>query len=502
MTDQRKIEVLNERLEFVGLDSAQRRNLADAQSVIKSAVGEALDVFYKKAASHAHTRKFFSSEAHIAHAKGHQLKHWETIASGRYQGDYVDGVTRVGKVHAQIGLEPRWYIGGYALILDGIIRAVVQQELTGILHGRKAQKLSASLTAVVKAALVDMDYAISVYLDALAEERAELQAQRDQEKAEQGAALDALETVLAGLANGDLTAQLQGLGPNFEQLTHNFNASVAALRLAMEEINHSVDQVRSEIADITTASDNMAKRTEHQASALEESAAALEQITAISGQSVLRTRDVQAIVHESTSETERSGNVVKEAIAAMGEIESSSQKMTHIIGVIDDIAFQTNLLALNAGVEAARAGEQGKGFAVVAQEVRQLAQRSATAAQEIKELIERSSHHVSRGVELVNRTGQSLAAIGQRVGAINENINSITQSAQEQASGIDEINTAVRDMEQITQQNAAQMEETNASAQNLSEISDGLAALLSRFRTAGSLQQPARSGSRTWRSVA
>jgi methyl-accepting chemotaxis protein len=483
MTDTRKTNVLKERLDFVGLGADQRQHLADVQAIIGSTVGNALDVFYSKASKHPHTRKFFSSDAHIAQAKSRQVKHWETISSGRYEDDYVDGVTRVGKVHAQIGLEPRWYIGGYALILDGIIRAVVDNELKGLLHGRKAKTVSNSLTAVVKAAMVDMDYAISAYLEELAEERSRLQALRDQEKAEQSAALEALEDVLARLSQGDLTSKLQGLGPNFEQLSQNFNTSIAALRRTMEEVNRSVDQVRAEIADITAASDNMAKRTEHQASALEESASALEQITAISGQSVMRTRDVQTIVRDSTNETLRSGDVVQQAIAAMSEIEASSQKMTHIIGVIDDIAFQTNLLALNAGVEAARAGEQGKGFAVVAQEVRQLAQRSATAAKEIKELIELSSRHVNRGVDMVNLTGASLATIGQRVGSIDENIASIAQSAQEQASGIEEINSAVRDMEHITQQNAAQMEQTNAAAQNLLEISDGLGALLARFQT-------------------
>ncbi len=239
------------------------------------------------------------------------------------------------------------------MILDGIIRAVVNQELKGILHGRKAQKVGDDLTAVVKAALVDMDYAISVYLDALADERARLEEQRAREKEEQDQALSALETVLARLAGGDLTSELnEALAPSFRGLKDNFNSSVAALDRAMQEIASSVDQVRCEAAGIASAANEIAKRTEHQASALEESAAALEQITTIAGQSTQRAQEVQTVVRESTVETNRSGEVVKQAVAAMGDIESSSQKMTQIIGVIDEIAFQTNLLALNAGVEA------------------------------------------------------------------------------------------------------------------------------------------------------
>jgi methyl-accepting chemotaxis protein len=484
MADHKKSADLQDRLDFVGLDTQQRSSLAAVQPVIRSAIGAALDVFYRKASKHPHTAKFFSNAAHIAHAKDRQEKHWEIIASGKYQEDYVDGVTTVGRVHARIGLEPRWYIGGYAIILDGVIRAVVGHELKGFLHGNKAKKVSDDLTAVVKAALVDMDYAISVYLDALAEERIRLEEQRAKEKQEQDQALAALETVLVRLAEGDLTSELQeALAPHFNGLKQNFNSSIAALDTAMREVSQSVEQVRSEVSGIASAAGDMAKRTEHQASALEESAAALEEITTISGQSARRTQEVQAIVRESSAETERSGQIVEQAVAAMGHIENSSQKMTQIIGVIDEIAFQTNLLALNAGVEAARAGEQGKGFAVVAQEVRELAQRSAAAAKEIKELIERSSTDVRRGVELVNKTGHALTGIGERVASISGNINSMAQSAQEQASGIDEINSAVRSMDQITQQNAALMEETNASTQSLLQISDRLATLVARFQT-------------------
>lgn len=484
MNDQAKTSDLRDRLDFVGLNKEQQRHIAGLKPIIKGSVEAALDVFYQKASRHPHTSKFFSNQAHIAHAKSRQAAHWGIIAAGEYQADYVDGVTTVGRVHARIGLEPRWYIGGYALILDGIIRAIIKEELKGFLHGRKAEKLSDGITAVVKAALVDMDYAISVYLDALAEERAQTEMQRQVEQSEQAAALAALESALGNVAGGDLTAELrEQLAPAFDGLKRNFNSSVQALEAAMNEIHHSVAQVRAEVDGIASAADNMAKRTEHQASALEESAAALEQITTISGQSAHRAREVQAVVRESAKETEKSGQVVEEAIAAMGDIENSSQKMTQIIGVIDEIAFQTNLLALNAGVEAARAGEQGKGFAVVAQEVRELAQRSAAAAKEIKELIDRSSADVRRGVDLVNRTGESLTMIGRRVGSISDNINSITQSSQEQASGIEEINSAVRSMDQITQQNAALMEETNASAQNLSQISGRLASLVTRFRT-------------------
>ncbi len=230
----------------------------------------------------------------------------------------------------------------------------------------------------------------------------------------------------------------------------------------------------------------MARRTEQQAAALEETAAAVEEITTISKLSAQRSEEAKAIVESSAAEAARSRDVVTEAVKAMGAIEESSQKITQIISVIDEISFQTNLLALNAGVEAARAGEAGKGFAVVAQEVRELAQRSANAAKEIKTLITKSSEDVMQGVSLVNKTGQSLNTIGNKVDHIQEHITSLTKAAQEQSVGIQEISAAINSMDNLTQKNAAMVEETNAATHNLSDVSANLAALVSRFSVSAS----------------
>ncbi|WP_137130681.1 globin-coupled sensor protein [Rhizobium sp. FY34] len=478
------LKQLNERLAFVGLGDAERRTLSDMQQTIKQSIGPALDSFYEKASKHPHTASFFSNPQHIAHAKGRQEKHWGAIASGKYDEAYVDAVSTVGRTHARLGLEPRWYIGGYALIIEGIVKAVIASELKGFFVEKKAKAVQEQISAVIKAALVDMDYGISIYLDVLASERTRVENEKAKATQEQQTALEALDSALRNLAGRDLTAQVSHqLSPEFEKIKTNYNLSVTELNSAMLEIFAAVEQVRAEVGGISSAADDMAKRTEQQASALEQTAAALEEITTISAAATKRTSEVHSIVQESAEETIRSGKVVQEAIGAMGDIEQSSRKMTQIIGAIDEIAFQTNLLALNAGVEAARAGEQGKGFAVVAQEVRELAQRSAAAAKEIKELIDQSSNDVNRGVNLVNRTGEALVTIGDRVNTISEHITWIARSAKEQSSGIDEINNAIRSMDQITQRNAALMEETSASTQNLVGISSGLFELLSRFKT-------------------
>jgi methyl-accepting chemotaxis protein len=173
--------------------------------------------------------------------------------------------------------------------------------------------------------------------------------------------------------------------------------------------------------------------------------------------------------------------VVKRAVGAMSEINTSSKKIADIISVIDEIAFQTNLLALNAAVEAARAGEQGRGFAVVAGEVRNLAQRSAGAAKEIKSLINDSVSKVEEGTKLVDESGATLDEIVNAVKKVSDIIAEIAAAGQEQSSGIEQVNKAVMQMDEMTQQNAALVEEAASASESMEEQAKGLLQLMEFF---------------------
>ncbi|WP_309646431.1 methyl-accepting chemotaxis protein [Phenylobacterium sp.] len=328
-------------------------------------------------------------------------------------------------------------------------------------------------------------------------ERAHAEAERQASAEEQSRVVATLADRLRRMSEGDLQAVIEiEFGGAYRQIRDDFNTAIDAMRETIGAIAASTGSLRNGSNEIASAADNLSRRTEQQAASLEETAAALDQITATVQRSAEGAKQASAAASGAKADAEQSGVVVREAVAAMGAIETSSGQISQIIGVIDEIAFQTNLLALNAGVEAARAGEAGRGFAVVASEVRALAQRSAEAAKEIKGLISSSSQHVERGVTLVGETGKSLEVIMSKVTEIDGLISEIALSAQEQATGLGQVNTAVNQMDQVTQQNAAMVEQTNAAASTMRIDSEELARLVGRFRVGAQVVSPPRQDAR------
>ena len=311
--------------------------------------------------------------------------------------------------------------------------------------------------------------------EAMEQERARLQA--DQQRV-----VDVLSVGLQNLAAGNLQDGLsEEFGGNYETLRGDFNRTLDKLNDTIAQVVDTAETIRARSTEISSASEDLSRRTENQAATLEETAAALDELTSSVKSAAEGAREVESIVRQARKEAEESGAVVEGAVSAMTEIERSSDQISQIIGVIDDIAFQTNLLALNAGVEAARAGDAGKGFAVVASEVRALAQRSSAAAKEIKTLIGASTQHVGRGVDQVGRAGEALASIVNRVAHISTLVSDIAAGASEQSTGLAEINIGVTQLDQVTQQNAAMVEQSTAASHSLHQEAVDLAALVSRF---------------------
>ena len=314
------------------------------------------------------------------------------------------------------------------------------------------------------------------------DKRRQEEQERADEAAKQATVVSGLGTGLARLSDGDLTYRLSiPFAAEYEALRADFNTAIGKLQLTISTVAGAAGTIRSGTAEISAAADDLSRRTEQQAASLEETAAALDEITATVKKTSSSAIEARSAVSDAKADAEHSGDIVSRAVTAMSAIESSSQQIGQIIGVIDEIAFQTNLLALNAGVEAARAGEAGRGFAVVASEVRALAQRSAEAAKDIKGLISASRGQVNTGVDLVGETGKALGRIVGQVADINRIISEIAASAQEQAAGLDQVNTAINQMDQVTQQNAAMVEQSTAASKNLAQETGELTRLIAQF---------------------
>lgn len=484
MTEHDARRELEKRLAFIGLDDQARKALRTLSPVIREAMDAGLDSFYAKVAAVPETAAFFRNDQHMKSAKSRQLDHWGIVSSGEYDVRYVEGVQKIGATHARIGLEPRWYIGGYGLLLEQMIHAVADKRWPSRFGRSRSKELAVEISSIVKAAILDMDYSISVYLEKLEEQRQQAENARLAVEKEQTEALVALTRALEALSKGDLESRMPGdLAAGFQNMVNDYNAAAENLRVALSTVRHAAEKILGSTGSIAEAADDLARRTEQQAAGLEESTAALQELTGNVGVTAKGAKQASDVVGQALKEAQVSGEVVTKAVSAMGAIEKSSDEISKIIGVIDEIAFQTNLLALNAGVEAARAGEAGRGFAVVAQEVRELAQRCGKAAQEIKSLISQSSTQVQTGVGLVNEAGGALDKIIGRIVEINGIVSGIATAAESQSGGLREVSAAIINMDQITQQNAGMVEHTSHQTETLRDEVERLVTALRGFRT-------------------
>ncbi len=297
------------------------------------------------------------------------------------------------------------------------------------------------------------------------------------------AAVKEAQAIAQAAIDGELTKRigLAGKSGQIEALASSVNALIENMMKVVAEIKRSSGEVQSGALEISRGNTNLSQRTEEQASSLEETASSMEEMTSTVKATADNAAQARQLSVAAREQAQKGGRVVTAAVAAMGEINSASKRISDIIGVIDEIAFQTNLLALNAAVEAARAGEQGRGFAVVATEVRNLAGRSATAAKEIKALINDSVAKVEEGSKLVDESGKALEDIGTAVKRVTDVIAEIAEASQEQATGIEQVNKAVVQMDEMTQQNAALVEEAAAASESIVQQATQLAQLVARY---------------------
>ena len=294
-----------------------------------------------------------------------------------------------------------------------------------------------------------------------------------------------------GIAQGHLDQKIAiDRSDEIGELLQAFSEMQTALERMVTTVHQTTASINSAASEVAMGNADLSSRTEATASSLEQTASSMEEITATVKQSADSARQANQLASTAAAVAAKGGEVVGQVVGTMQDIQTSSQKIADIIGVIDGIAFQTNILALNAAVEAARTGEQGRGFAVVAGEVRSLAQRSANAAKEIKDLITTSVERVHAGTEQVETAGKTMEEIVASVQRVNDIIGEITAAAGEQSNGIAQVNVAVNQLDQMTQQNAALVEESASAAQSLREQAGRLSDAVNAFRVGSDGRMP------------
>lgn len=241
---------LHERLVFIEIGEAEKNILREIAATVMQAIDPALQIFYDKVRATPQTGHFFADDQRVAQASGRQKKHWGMILAGDYAPSYVDAVRAIGSVHARIGLSPRWYIAGYALLVEQLVEALVERRWPHARHSILARnvdpqsisKLSQEICVLVKAAMLDMELAISVYLSNLEDRRLEAEAQ-------QVRSLETVADALRALAEGDLGVTVDtALSEKSEKVVGSFNAAVESLRRIISAVSTASGNIRSSSA--------------------------------------------------------------------------------------------------------------------------------------------------------------------------------------------------------------------------------------------------------------
>jgi methyl-accepting chemotaxis protein len=282
------------------------------------------------------------------------------------------------------------------------------------------------------------------------------------------------------IARGNLSVEVS-LASDNDQLGKALQGMTANLNEVLGEVSASGEHIASCAVQVSDSSHSLSQSATEAAASMEEITASMTEMASQTRLNAENAEQANELSGEARNGATQGAELMEKMLAAMWDINTSSEDISKIIKVIDEIAFQTNLLALNAAVEAARAGQHGKGFAVVAEEVRTLAARSARAAKETAELIENSVAKTRNGTELADKTAASLQSIVDGATKVSDLVAEISVASNEQAQGFNQVNMGLGQIDGVTQQNTANAEESAAAAQELTGQAEGLRQLLARF---------------------
>jgi methyl-accepting chemotaxis protein len=438
-------DAIASRLRFLKFDQAHRETLREMRPVVNQVLPGILEEFYAHLARFPDVARLMTSAEEKDSVKARQLKHWDVILTADFDETYLKSATRIGETHNRLGLEPRWYIGGYSFILRRLVHAVEMEFSGSWRSSQKAEARSRMLGAVLAAALLDMDFVLTVYFEASKRDRREM--------------LDRLAT---------------SFRDSVGQIVNTVSTTAAHLETSAATLTKSADSAQRRSTAVAAASEEASTNVQTVAAATEEMSSAIGEI----GRQV---RESSRIANEAVAQAQKTD-------AGITKLSQAAARIGDVTKLITTIAEQTNLLALNATIEAARAGEAGKGFAVVAQEVKQLAAQTANATSEISGQIAEIQAATQDSVLAIKEIGGTIARISEIATTIAAAVeqqgaatHDIARNVQQAASGTTDVAKNITDVNREAAETGAASAQVLSSARSLSSDNDRLNAEMDKF---------------------
>ncbi|GBQ86312.1 methyl-accepting chemotaxis protein [Acetobacter malorum DSM 14337] len=476
--DAQRFAELASRLHFLSIGDKERECLQNLRKGIGPILDESLASFYERVGSNPELSHFFPSQDMVSSARDRQKQHWETILSANFGREYVENVTRIGNTHARIGLSPKWYIAGYAVLLDNMIRRIVSdyENKRTRRFGRQPQTdLGEMVGTLIRVALLDIDLSVSTYLDKLRDDREAAQ--------EEGtAALVAIAQALDQMTEGNMSVTLdEKVVEKAPILATSFNGLKAGIGVIIGDIRDVSSGVKDSSRSIRNNVETLRERATSQMGAISDitqSSAILDKTVS----DVLVQMEAATVTIDNFSTAVANGNGDVDALSlSIAQIGEAWRAMLTLVRDISEISTKIRMLALNAHIEASRAGEYGSGFSVIAESIRELAGTTGRAAASITELAQTSQESITSAEISAGRTKVVLSDIEDGVGVVRDVVARIDEAMKTQSSGARANHEVASRLNQSANQSVEQANKMTESCDKLVDQSGVLTNLVLEF---------------------